>query len=47
MRYWVYFRGTRNGEWIEAATMPSAKWLFALKHGLTSLAYIAASKHAR
>ena len=47
MRYWVYFVGTSNGEWVTAATMKSAKWIFALKHGLHALTYIRASKHAR
>lgn len=44
MRYWVYFRGTRNGEHIEAATTHSAKWIFAKKNGLASIVYIAARK---
>jgi hypothetical protein len=42
--YWVYFRGTHNGEWIEAANMKSAKWIFALKNNLHSLEYIAAKR---
>lgn len=42
--YWIYFRGTRNGRWISADTLKSAKWIFALEHNLTSLAYIAGSK---
>lgn len=45
MRYWVKFIGTRNGEWIEAENMLSAKWIFALKNDLKSLSYITASKH--
>jgi len=28
-RYWVYFRGTRNGEWIQAPAMKTAKLKFA------------------
>lgn len=44
--FWVYFRGTRNGEHVSAATMHSAKWIFALKHGLKSISYIAARKTA-
>lgn len=39
--YYVYFRGTRNGEYITAENLLSAKWLFARKHNLTSIAYIA------
>ena len=46
MRFWIYFRGTNNGEHIEAATMQSAKWIFARKHGLSSLSYIAGKKRA-
>ena len=42
--WWIYFRGTRNGQWIVAETLHSAKWIFALKHNLRSLAYIAGSK---
>lgn len=42
--YWVYFRGTQNGEHIEASSMHSAKWIFAGKHGLQSISYIAARK---
>ncbi len=40
MRFYIYFLGTRNGEWIEAENMKAAKWIFALKNGLKSLAYI-------
>ena len=43
-KFWVYFVGTRNGEWIEAANMKSAKWIFAKKNNLKSLAYIVASR---
>jgi hypothetical protein len=46
MRFWIYFRGTRNGEHIEAASMLAAKWIFAYKHGLASISYIAGSKRA-
>jgi hypothetical protein len=44
MKFWVYFVGTRNGEWVEAANMRSAKWIFAFKHGLNDLTYIVASR---
>jgi hypothetical protein len=44
MKFYVYFLGTRNGEWIEAENMKSAKWIFALKNGLKTLAYVAAKK---
>jgi hypothetical protein len=47
MKFFIYFRGTNNGEVIEAANMNSAKWIFAAKHGLTSISYIAAKKGAR
>lgn len=43
-RYWIYFRGTRNGEHVDAANMNSAKWIFAQRHGLTSLAYVGGSR---
>jgi hypothetical protein len=39
--FWIYFRGTNNGEYITADNMLSAKWIFAKKNNLTSLTYIA------
>lgn len=42
--YWIYFRGTRNGEYIEAESMQAAKWIFAYKHGLKSTGYIAGKR---
>jgi hypothetical protein len=39
--YYVYFRGTNNGDWIDAETLYSAKWIFALRNGLHSIAQIA------
>ena len=45
-RFYVRFRGTRNGEWIVADSLTSAKWLYARQHGMKSLVYIIASKHA-
>ncbi len=44
MVYYIYFIGTRNGEYIEADTMKAAKWIFAKKHRLSSLAYIAGKR---
>ncbi len=44
MRFWIEFRGTRNGEYIDADTLHSAKWIFALKNGLHSLSYIKGRK---
>jgi len=44
MIYWVYSRGTRNGEYIEAENIISAKWILAYKHGLKSIAYITGKK---
>jgi hypothetical protein len=38
--YWVFFRGTTNGEYIEANTLHDAKWIFAIKNGLKSISYI-------
>ena len=46
MRYWVYFIGTLNGSWIEAADMASAKALFAMQQGVAMSCYIRASKKA-
>ena len=41
-RYWIYFRGTSNGEYIEAASMSLAKRLFADRQGISPLSsYIA------
>ena len=42
--FWIYFRGTRSGEYIEAENMKSAKWILALKHGLKSISYIAGKR---
>lgn len=42
--YWVYFIGTTNGAWIQASTMKQAKEIFAAMEGVSSLAYIKASK---
>ena len=42
--FYCYFTGTGNGEWVEAANMNSAKWIFALKNNLKSISYISASK---
>ena len=42
--FYIYFRGTRNGEYIQANNMHSAKWIFALKYGLTRLTYIAGKR---
>ena len=42
--FWVYFRGTRNGDYIEAENMNSAKWILALRHGLSSISYIAGKR---
>jgi hypothetical protein len=40
--YWITFIGTQNGEYIVAENMKSAKWIFALKHGLNSISYVSA-----
>lgn len=42
--WYVRFRGTGNGEWISAASMKTAKEVFAIKHGVPVTAYIAASR---
>jgi hypothetical protein len=42
--FWIHFRGTNNGEYIEAENMLSAKWIFALKYGLNSIHYIQGRK---
>ena len=38
---WV---GTRNGAWIEAANMKSAKRIFAMREGIDSIARVTASR---
>ena len=43
-RFWVYFRGTRNGQYIEAESMKAAKLIFAMNNHLTSITYIAGRK---
>jgi hypothetical protein len=45
MRYWIYFTGTRNGEYIEAKTMKEAKEIFAKRNGVKVNSYITGSKH--
>lgn len=42
--FYVRFVGTRNGEWIEAANIETAKYLFARKHGIEVTSYIVASR---
>jgi len=42
--FWIYFTGTRNGEYVEAENMLSAKWIFAYKNNLTSISYISGKK---
>ena len=42
--FWVYFIGTRNGRWIEAANMKSAKAIFAAQEGIAVGSYICASR---
>jgi hypothetical protein len=34
MRFYIFFRGTNNGELIFAKTMAAAKSIFAAKHGV-------------
>lgn len=43
--FYVYWLGTCNGEWVEAASIKDAKWIFALKHGVNSISYVKASKN--
>lgn len=42
--FWIYFTGTGNGRWVEAATLKDAKWIFAMKVGLSSISRIQGSK---
>jgi len=44
MKYWVCWQGTRNGEYIEAENMKSAKWIFALKNGINSIGRVTGRK---
>ncbi len=39
--FYVYFRGTGNGRYVRAFNLHSAKWIFALEHGLNSIGYVA------
>ena len=42
--YKIKFIGTITEEIIEAENLKSAKWIFALKHGLNSISYVSGSK---
>jgi hypothetical protein len=42
--FYVYFRGTNYGRWIEAKNLKSAKWIFATQEGINSINYIAGKK---
>jgi len=44
MKFWVYWLGTNNGEFIEAENMKSAKWIFALKENINSIVRVQAKK---
>ena len=45
-RYWVYFRGTGHGMYLDASSLAAAKWQFASREGLRSILWIA-GKHVR
>jgi len=44
MMFWVNWIGTKNGEYIEAENMKSAKWIFALKNGINSIGRVTGRK---
>jgi len=44
--WFVYFTGTRNGRWVEAENMKSAKWIFALENGINSIIGVSATRKA-
>jgi len=44
--FYVYFRGTNYGRWIEAENLKSAKWIFAKQEGINSINNITGSKKA-
>ena len=43
-KWFIYFVGTRNGAWIEAENMKSAKVIFALSQGVPLTSYIRATR---
>ena len=46
--FYVYFRGrSTRGELIKANTLKDAKWIFALKHNVNSISYIAGKRGAQ
>ena len=42
--FYVYFRGTNYGRWIEAENLKSAKWIFALQEGINGINQIAGKR---
>ena len=44
-KFYVFFTGTSNGEWVHSKTMKEAKNLFMKHHELNSLAYVSASRN--
>jgi hypothetical protein len=42
--FYISFRGSNNGKWVNAETMKDAKWIFALENGLNSISYIEGKK---
>lgn len=47
LRFYVSFVGSTDGEWIEAASMKSAKIIFASKRGVRMSSYVVASRSSR
>ena len=43
-KYWIFFQGTSNGQFIEAKTLKEAKYKFAAINNMNSIAYIQGSK---
>jgi hypothetical protein len=43
-RFWIYFRGTSNGMYIEARTITEAKREFIAQQGLATDSYVAGRK---
>jgi hypothetical protein len=43
-RFWIYYRGTRNGMYIDARTITEAKREFMAQEGLATDSYVAGRK---
>ena len=44
-KYWIFFQGTSNGQFIEAKTLKEAKYKYAEINNMHSIAYIKGTKN--